>query len=251
MTVREAIRNQHQHLKNRTSTEKLSYFWEYYGIKVLCLLLCLGLVIAFIVSIVTKKADGYLGVFFGAYPDATAADFLEEFAVTTQIDTTKLEVTVQTTLDIRMDAKITDETYQAMQSFAAMVAASMVDNFAADADLFIYYAYLGYATDLRTVLTPAQLSVLAPYLYYIDGTLLRQQENADDSLLFAYGDAPEPHSPDAMSEPIPVGLDISVASELFRSSYQFPSQQTVIGICAGTDRPDTAAAFLKFAFNLV
>ena len=250
MTIRETIREQWKSMKERPFKEKLSYFWDYYGIKSICLLIIIAVVISFIVSIVTQKESAYLGVFFGATPSGSASAFLEDFSEFAQIDRTVYDVTIQTSLDIRMDDKLTDETYQAMQSFAAMVAASMVDNFAADKDLFLYYCYLGYAVDLRTVLTEQELSQLEGCLHYIDGELLQAQENAEEGLTFDYGQCPDSKKPEAMTAPIPVGIDITAATAAFQESYTFGSQQTVIGICTGTLHPDTALLFLRFAFGL-
>ncbi len=249
MTIRESIQSQWKTLKNRSAKEKLSYLWDYYGIKALCALIGVAIVIAFVVSMVNQKEQAYLGVFFGATPQGDSLDFLQDFADIAQINTKEQEITVQTSLDIRMDDQITDETYQAMQSFAAMVAASMVDNFAADQELFLYYAYLGYATDLRAVLSDDQLAALEPWLYYIDGDLLRQ--STEDGLAFEYGQCPDPRDPSAMVDPIPVGIDITTATDAFRGSYTFASENVALGICAGSAHPETASTFLTFAFGLL
>ena len=250
MTIRETIREQWKAMKDKPFKEKLSYFWDYYGIKTICILIAVAVVISFIVSIVTQKESAYLGVFFGANPTGSSSAFLEEFSQFAQIDRETYDVTIQTSLDIRMDQQVTDETYQAMQSFAAMVAASMVDNFAADKDLFLYYCYLGYTTDLRTVLTAEQLEKLAGSLHYVDGKLLQEQENAEEGLTFDYGECPDSKKPELMEDPIPVGIDVSAATEAFQESYTFANEQTVIGICIGSARQETALRFLHFAFGI-
>lgn len=249
MTIRESIRAQWEAVKNRSAKEKLSYFWEYYGIKTICILTAAVLLIAFIVNMVTQKEYGYTGVFFGATAQSAADSYLHDFAQTVGMDTDTYELTVQSALDIRMDDTITDETYQAMQSFAAMVAAKMVENIAADTDLFLYYSYLGYTVDLRTVFTCEQLAELKPHLHYIDGELLRQQENSDEGLTFDYGDCPDSKAPDAMTDPIPVGIDLSAATQAFHDSYTFASDAPVIGICAGSEKSHIALAFLQYAFG--
>lgn len=250
MTIRETIRAQQEAVKNRSAKEKLSYFWDYYGIKAICLLAAVILLLAFIINMATKKEYAYTGVFFGAIEQPQSDSYITGFAQAAQIDTECFDLTVQSYLDIRMDDKITDETYQAMQSFAAMVAAGMVDNIAADVDLFLYYSYIGYATDLRTVLTEQQLADLAPYLNYIDGELLRKQENSDSGLTFDYGDCPDPKAPEAMTDPIPVGIDLAAATDAFHAAYRFGSDRPVLGICAGTEKPVNAGLFLQYVFGL-
>ena len=250
MTIRETIHAQWKAMKDKPFKEKLSYFWDYYGIKTICILIAVAVVISFIVSIVTQKDSAYFGVFFGATANASSSAFLEDFANAAQINTKNYDVTIQSSLDVRMDQQITNETLEAMQSFAAMVAASMVDNFAADKDLFLYYCYVGYATDLRTVFTAEQLAELAEHLHYVDGELLQEQENAEEGLTFDYGQCPDSKKPELMQDPIPVGIDINAATEAFLESYSFASEETVIGICAGSARQDIAALFLQFAFGL-
>jgi hypothetical protein len=250
MTIRETIHAQWKAMKDRPFKEKLSFFWDYYGIKTICILIAVAVFISFVVSIATQKDSAYFGVFFGATSKASSSAFLEQFSDMAQIDTKTYDITIQTTLDVRMDQQITTETLEAMQSFAAMVAASMVDNFAADKDLFLYYCYLGYTTDLRTVFTPEQLEALAEHLHYVDGELLQEQENAEEGLTFDYGQCPDSKKPELMQDPIPVGIDISAATEAFLESYSFASEETVIGICAGSARQDIATLFLQFTFGL-
>ncbi len=250
MTIRESIRAQWETVKTRTAKEKLSYFWEYYGVKTVCVLIAAALLIAFAVSLITKKEYGYTGTFFGAVKQASADAYMTDFARAAGIDTEQFELTVQEFPNIRMDDAVTEENYQAMEKFAAMVAANMVENIAADADLFLYYSYLGYTVDLRTVLTPAQLSQLKPYLHYIDGKLLKEQENADEGLAFAYGDCPDSTDPGSMHEPIPVAIDLAAATEAFRTAYTFSSGTPIMGICASSENPAAALAFLQYAFGL-
>ena len=250
MTIRESIRAQWEAVKNRSTKEKISYFWEYYGIKTVCILTAAVLLIAFIVNMVTQKEYGYTGVFFGATAQSTADTYLNNFAQAAGMDTDTYDLTVQSALDIRMDDKITDETYQAMQRFAAMVAANMVENIAADTDLFLYYSYLGYTVDLRTVLTGEQLTALEPHLHYIDGELLRQQENSEQGLTFDYGDCPDSKAPAAMTDPIPVGIDLSAATQAFHDSYIFACDTPVIGICASSKKVGFALSFLQYTFGL-
>ena len=54
-TIREAIKEQRKSIKNRSFKEQFSFFWEYYGIKTICLILAIAILIAFIVSMATKK----------------------------------------------------------------------------------------------------------------------------------------------------------------------------------------------------
>lgn len=248
MTIRESIREQRKAIKNRSPREQLAYYWEYYGLKAIGILAAIALVVAFIVSMVTQKEYAFTGVFFGSSPGSNEQTYLADFAQAAGIDTEKYELTVRPYPDIPMDQQITNEIYQSMQAFTAMVAANTVDCFAGNRELFLYYSYLGYTTDLRSVLTAQELSVLEPYLYYVDGKLIEQQEENDEGLAFAYGQSPDPTQPLLMEDPIPVGISVGAASQAFSETYPFAPQDAAIGICASTEHLENALAFLRYCF---
>lgn len=248
MTIREAIKEQQKSIKNRSPKEQLSFFWEYYGIKTICLLLACITVIAFIVSIATQKDYGFTGVFFGAEALDTSNSYLEAYGQAAGIDPSKYELTVQCRPAIFMDQQITPDVYQSMEAFTAMVAARSVDCFGGNTELFLYYAYMEYATDLRTVLTPEELSRLSPYLHYIDGKLIEEQEAADEGLASAYAQHPDSAKPELMADPIPVAVSLQAATADFKEAYLVPDD-AVIGICANSEQAQNALAFLRYCLN--
>ena len=249
MTIREAIKEQRKSIKNRSTKEKLSFFWEYYGIKTICLILAAAILIAFIVSMATKKEFGFTGVFFGAAVQDSAEGYLAQFGQASGIDPEKYEISVQCHLDIQMDQQITQEIYTSMETFTAMVSAKSVDCFAGNDDLFLYYAYMEYALDLRTVLTQEELDQLSPYLHYIDGKLIQQQENANEGYANAYSQHPDSTKPELMENPIPVAISLNAATDAFKEAYNF-GEEAVIGICASSEQSQNALAFLRYCFGL-
>ena len=157
-------------------------------------------------------------------------------------------------VEVDIAAGIVDENVHAAVFFFDLLedalAVFLYGNIAADEDLFLYYSYLGYTTDLRTVLSAQQLAALQPHLHYVDGKLLEQQENSEGGLSFAYGDCPDPKKPEAMTDPIPVGIDLSAATQAFRSSYTFSSDVPVLGLCVSSANPGIALSFLQYALGL-
>ena len=248
MTIHEARKEQWESIKDQSMREKLSYFWEYYGIKTICLLLALIVLVAFIISMATKKEFAFTGVFFGAQPQDSCDAYLEDFKQVIQIDQKEYDVSVQCHLDIQMGQMVTQEIYTSMETFTAMVASRSVDCFAGDRDLFLYYGYMDYAVDLRTVLTPQELSALAPYLHYIDGKLIELQDQNDEGLANAYAQRPDSTKPELMGDPIPVGISLDAANDEFKANYQF-RENAVIGICASASYPQNALAFLRYCLN--
>lgn len=249
MTIREAIKEQQKSIKNRSLKEQVSFFWEYYGIKTICLILAAVALIAFIVSMVTKKEYAFTGVFFGAQTQDSSDSYLEDFGKTAGVDLSKYELSVQCHLDIQMDQQITQEIYNSMETFTAMVSAKSVDCFAGNDDLFLYYAYMEYALDLRTVLTQEELDQLSPYLRYIDGKLIEQQENAGEGYANAYSERPDSTNPALMENPIPVAISLNAATDAFKEAYRF-DENAVIGICASSEQSQNALAFLRYCFGL-
>lgn len=247
MTIRESIREQLKAIKNRSPRERLAYYWEYYGLKTIAILVAITLAVTFIINMATQKEYAFTGVFFGS---VSGQEYLADFAQAAGIDTEKYALTVQSYPDIPMDQQITNEIYQSMQAFTAMVAANTVDCFAGNRELFLYYSYLGYSTDLRTVLTPQELSALEPYLHYVDGKLIQLQEENDEGLAFAYEQSPDSTQPLLMEDPIPIGISLSAASQAFSECYSFATQDAVIGICASTEHLENALAFLRYCFEL-
>ena len=249
MTIREARKEQWQSIKNRSAKEKFSFFWEYYGIKTIALTIAAALAIAFVVSMIIKKEYAFTGVFFGAVPQNSSESYLEGFADEAGIDLKKYEFSVQCHLDIQMDQKITPEIYQSMETFTAMVSGNSVDCFAGNADLFLYYAYMEYAIDLRTVLTDQELTQLSPYLYYIDGTRIQQQEESNEGYANAYVNHPDPQKPELMDNPIPVAISLTAAGDAFHESYKI-GENAIIGICASSEQSQNALAFLRYCLDI-
>ena len=249
MTIREAKREQRKSIKNRSPKEKLSYFWEYYGLKAICLIAAVITLIFFIVSMATKKENAVTTVFFGGIAQESAEAYLSAFEQAAGIDPEKYQISVQSHPDIQMDQTITQEAYQSMEAFTAMVAGKSVDCFAGDSDLILYYAYMEYATDLRTVLTQEELTQLAPYLHYIDGELIRQQEAADEGLTDAFSRRTDATKPELMKDPIPVAISLNAATDAFKEAYLF-GESAVISICANSEQAENAAAFLRHCLGI-
>ena len=92
MTIREAQKEQRKSIKNRSAKEKLSYFWEYHGIKTICLVIAAAALLSFLIGILTKKDYAFTGVFFGAVPQSASDSYVEQFARDTGIDLSEYQL---------------------------------------------------------------------------------------------------------------------------------------------------------------
>ena len=249
MTIRESIRSHRDAVKNQSIKVKLAYFWEYYGIKTVFLLVIASILIYLFVHIIAQKEPGNVGVFFGASEKRSSEAFLDEFARFANLNLENYDVAIQLSPGIQLDGTITEEVYQTIEGFTTMVAANTVDQIAADADLFLYFSYLGFNADLRLFFNETQISILDESINYIDGDLLRQYQSKEKNI--DYNHFPDPKRPEDMIDPIPVGIDLSAATDAFHNIYSFAGDDAVIGICATSERMLTAVAFIKFTLGLV
>lgn len=249
MTIFEAHKEQWKAMKDKSFKERLAYFCQYYGIQTVALVVALAVVIGFTVNLITKKDYAFTGIFFGGQTHTSAEVFLQEYAQAAGIDLKEYDLSIQSHLNIQMDQQVTQELYSSMQAFTAMVAARSVDCFAGDPDLILYYAYLEYAVDLRTVLTAEELSALAPYLYYVDRQLILQQDAANGGLADAFAQRPDPQKPELMGEPVPVAISLQAATQAFQDAYTFPGDAAIC-ICASSEQAENALAFIRHCFAL-
>ena len=249
MTIRESIRSHQNAVKNQSFKEKLAYFWEYFGMKTIVLLAIASILIYLFVQIFTQKKPGNVGVFFGASEGSSSIAFLDEFARFANLNQENYDVVIRLSPGIQLDGTITEEVYQTIESFTAMVAASTVDHIAADEDLFLYFSYLGFTADLRLYFNEAQISMLGESINYIDGDLLRKYQNKE--ITIDYNHFPDPQNPENMIDPIPVGIDLSEATDAFHNAYAFVGDEAVIGICSTSERILSAVAFIRFALGFV
>lgn len=249
MTIRESIRSHRDAVKNQNIKVKLAYFWEYHGIKTVVLLVIASILIYLFVDIITQKEPGNVSVFFGASEISSSEAFLDEFARFANLNLEKYDVAIQLCPGIQLDGAITEEVYQTIEGFTTMVATNTVDHIAADTDLFLYFSYLGFTADLRLFFNETQISMLGESINYIDGNLLRQYQSTE--ITIDYNHFPDPKRPEDMIDPIPVGIDLSAATDAFHNTYSFAGDDAVIGICGTSERMMTAVAFIKFTLGLV
>lgn len=249
MTIRESIRSQWAAMKDRPFKEKLEYFWHYYGVWTIVGIFAIICTVSLITTVATRKAPAFNGALFGVSAGQNAHQYLEDFIVASQIDPEQYDYSIQLYPAIDLKQQATEETYHAVQHFNALVTAKDIEVIGADTALFIHFAYQGYMTDLRTVLTSQQLEAISEHLYYIDKELLKAIENAPYGEDVTGGKYPDPKDPKSMSDPVPVGIDINAANNAFLENYRFLSNDPVIGICRSSQRVDNAKLFLRYIFD--
>lgn len=249
MTIRESIRSQWATMKDRPFKEKLKYFWHYYGVWTIVGIFAIICAVSLITTVATKKDPAFNGALFGVSAGQNAHQYLADFIVASQIDPEQYDYSIQLYPAIDLKQPATEETYHAVQHFNALVTAKDIEVIGADTALFIHFAYQGYMTDLRTVLTSQQLEAISEHLYYIDKEVLKAIENAKFGEDVTGGKYPDPKDPKSMADPVPVGIDLNAADPVFLETYRFLSENPVIGICGSTLRENHAKQFLYYIFG--
>ena len=233
MPVMDEFKEERESIKNKSFKEKLDYFWYYYKVHTIVGIFVLILAIVFIRDAVNKKDFAYYCVFLNSFSMDEETGFMDEFAKTTDVDFSKYEVRLDDTTRFSLDGY--DQTSMAMiQRFVAMIYAGDIDNAVMEKSLFTNYAKSDTFMDLRDVLTADQMEKYKDHIYYIDRAELEAENDADFAEI-AESNAPvlkedtvDRKNPDAMKDPIPMGIFIEDELRGKISEYGFYSDDEVI-----------------------
>ncbi len=248
MTVSEAIKKTRAEFKNKTPKERWAYFWDYYTWHVLGALLVVVLLAQSIVAIVNNKNTVLSGTLINSFIHTDEAAYQEAFMEYAGLDMKKAQVSFQT--NIQLTNALSQANSEAFQLVHANVAAERLDFITGNVTPFQKCAYSkSYLfADLRKHLPAETLAQLEDRLYYIDGDILYAESDpfSDESTgNFQY---PDPHAPETMGDPIPVGIEIS-SSENFMKAY-YPDNDTMyIGIVGNAPNLEQTLQFIDFLLS--
>ncbi len=247
MTILEYAKKELAKLKDQPPKKRWEYIWEYYKIHLGVALLVLVILVQGIVSICTHKDAVFTGVLINTTLTADSSSFMEDLR--DHMDVGKKEQ-ISFSTNIFMTNQSADKAV-ALQSIMASVTIKELDMVAGPAEAFEVCAYnaSNMFADLRDYLDEADLEKYADRLYYIDGAVLKKV-NAPvgtqvDLSQLTY---PDPHKPETMEDPIPVGIDVSDRHE-FISAYFIPEGAHYLGMITNTTRPETVLQFIDYLFS--
>lgn len=216
--VMDEFKEQREAMKHGTPKEKLSYFWYYYKWHVIVTATVLIMIVSFVAEQVNKKDSCIicnLLKFLGH--NELSESYIDGFEKQQDIDTSKYEVSVDTSMFISQNA--TDEsTYASVQKLMVFIAAQQVDVLASDVTTMYTYAYQDNLADLREILDEEEYAKYEDRFFYIDGKVRDQIEEANSSLDSDFTvEYPDPTDPDSMDDPIPVAIYLNDAPQPFPS----------------------------------
>lgn len=225
--------------------KKISNFWYYHKWKVLLILFLTMLGVYGIRTALAQKEAAFSGVLINCYPQKEST-IAADFAQHEQIDTDTYDVLVED--NVLLTENYTQGNMMLLQSLLARVNAGELDVLAADADVFRLYANTasGVFADLREYFDEEALTKLPGQIYYIDLAFLPViQEAAGSEEAYNSLQYPDPHCPEEMAEPVPVGIDVSGFPRM-QEFYDFGGAPMYLGIVSSTQRPELAVHFIAF-----
>jgi len=249
MKIIDYIKNAYTSIKEIPKEERLSYFLDYYKWHVVAILLAIALLIQGVVSISNRKDPVFYGILLNCMISIDDDAFVEGFYEYAGIDAATQEVAFYT--DIILKDGRNKNYISSFQRIMAGIATKETDFLVGQEDSFRLCAYSTsrLLMDLRELLDADTLSKLSDRLYYIDGAVLNQLSaeagtQVDTSII----NDPDPTKPEAMTDPIPVGLDISDC-QAFQSAYYFPNTTLYLGVATNTPRTELTNQFIAYLFR--
>lgn len=244
--IRDEIQEQKQKFKDMTTRKKWEYFWEYYKIHTIVTIFAVILIVTFARDMIAGNKEPFLSIaMVNGYPSIDANAFMEEFALSCNIDTEEYDVTLDTNYQYSQE-EVSQMTMATTQKLVTMVSAQAIDAFVTDSALLENYARSGFFMDLRTVLPQDLLEKYKDSFYYYTFDPEAEKE---------YGGASEDENymgPFGTTEPVPIAIQASSFSKLSTlGAYHYLNADGVqaepyYAISANTKQLENAITFLRF-----
>lgn len=249
MAIIDRIKSEYAKVKEKSPKERLEYFWDYYKIPALCAVLAIVLVIQGIVSITTHRDTVFSAVLLNCKLGIQEEQFLDGFYEYAGIDSkTQTAAFYSDMLLVEGNTQVNTNT---IQRIMAGISIQDTDFIAGTPEAFLSVAYHSgrILMDLREFWDEDTLNRFSDRLYYIDNAIIEQLnapvgEQVEPSTL-AY--PKDPKDPAAMTDPIPVGIDISDRTAL-QNAYYLPDTVIYLGVVSNTARPQLTAKFIDYLF---
>ncbi len=246
MTILEHIKKASAEVRGKPPKERLEYFWDYYKWHAIVIVLVIAILTQGIVGICNRRETVFSGIFLNCKISVEDDAFLQGFYDYAGIDASSQEATFYTDLTLT-DGKNQND-INTFRRIMAGIANKDTDIIVGQTEAFRLCAYNSTAlfADLRQILDAETLASIASRLYYIDGVVLRELDAPVGTQVYVdVAMLPDPTKPEAMKDPIPVGILISDLED-FQSAYYLTDAPVYIGIVANAPRPDTAQQFIDY-----
>lgn len=247
------IKEDYNKVKGQPRKEKLEFFWEYYKIPILCIVLAAALLVQGIVALQNRKETVYSATMLNCKLVLDESGFLDGFYQYAGIDPATSCAAFYTDMSI-IDGR-TQDNATVLQRIMAGIAIQDTDFITGNPEAFHKCAYntANMLMDLRNFFSAEELATFSDRLYYIDGAVMKQLnaplgENVDSALITF----PDPRKPDEMTDPIPVGIDITdrkmFCDVYYHDTYLTEKATVYLGFVPNSQRMDLNHKFVEYLF---
>lgn len=234
-------------IQEQPKGERFSYFWEYYKWPAIIAVTLVIALICSIIGLINRKEVVFSGYVLNSNAVEKDDEFLQGFYDCAGIDSNVQEAAIYT--DMYLLPGHTQKNMEVFQRIIGGISVSDGDFVAGPVEPFRMCAYntARIFADLREFLDEETLTKLSDRLYYIDGAVLEKLSapvgETVDTAKIIY---PNPHKPEDMEQPIPVGISVGDC-EAFRACYYYsPDTVLYIGVITNTTSPELTQQFIDY-----
>lgn len=269
MAVMDEFKEERESVKNGGFKAKVRYFWTYYKWHAIIPLAVIIFLVNFIYHKATDPETILEGIFLNvsnSNEEYTLSDFATDFIKEQKLDSSKYNVSFNTSLSYVSEAKLAEQAEttddNSMNELAAFQANDSTNqvlmtqsgtgslNFVAGPqDCMQELSYSERFADLSTVLTEELYALYEPYFLYLDVTVLEERQEAYDNVEDTSSiPLPDMTAPENMDNPIPVLIDISSCEELVKA-YGNDAGPLALGLYSNAENQDIALDFIDYIMN--
>lgn len=247
MPVMDEFKEERNAIKQKSLKDKISYFFDYYKWHTVAIIAILAAAVSMIIHWVNMKDSALYICLLNTMTFSQTKDYIQRFEEYAEIDRADYEVTFDTSMYIEIGGR-DSVTATSFQKLAVYTAAGDLDVLITDPEIIEYYVDQGMFYDLRQILSSEQMTLYEPYFFYVDQAVLdaiQDAEARDETYDAVFSD---PRQPEAMENPIPVGIFLDDCQRL-KENVQFFDEENVLSVLINSSNVETALKFIDFVMQ--
>ena len=247
MPVMDEFKEERNAIKQKSLKDKISYFFDYYKWHTVAIIAILAAAVSMIIHWVNMKDSALYICLLNTMTFSQTKDYIQRFEEYAEIDRADYEVTFDTSMYIEIGGR-DSVTATSFQKLAVYTAAGDLDVLITDPEIIEYYVDQGMFYDLRQILSSEQMTLYEPYFFYVDQAVLdaiQDAEARDETYDAVFSD---PRQPEAMENPIPVGIFLDDCQRL-KENVQFFDEENVLSVLINSSNVESALKFIDFVMQ--
>ena len=247
MPLMDEFKEERNAIKQKGLKDKLAYFFDYYKWHTVAVIVITAAVISMIIHLVNRKDSALYICLLNTISYSRTEDYVQRFEEYAGIDRADYEVTFDTSMYIEIGGR-DSVTATSFQKLTVYTAAGDLDMIITDPEIIEYYVDQGLFYDLRQILSPEQMALYEPYFFYVDQVIIdaiQEAEARNETYDAVFSD---PRQPEAMKDPIPVGIFLDDCQGL-KENVQFFDEEIVLSVLINSSNIETALKFIDFVMQ--